>query len=85
MAFCFRAGAVRRKECFAGRYGLQLVFYTEGSLDSIKNFAVIPCGLIYKRIYDAETSQMRLRPQPGSRASPDVFFNINLVLRSEAT
>ena len=37
--------AVRRRECFAVRYGLRLVFYTEGSLDSIKNFAVIPCAL----------------------------------------
>ena len=81
MMSCLQAGAIRRRECFAGRYGLRLVFYTEGSLDSIKNFAVIPCGLIYKRIYDAETSQMRLRPQPGGRAvSPDTSFNIELVL-----
>ena len=57
------AGVVRRRDGFAARYGLRFVFYTEGSLDSIKNFAVIPCALTYKRINYAETSQMRLRPQ----------------------
>ena len=63
------AGAVRHRECFAVRYGLRLVFYTEGSLDSIKNFAVIPCALIFKRINYAETSQMCLRPQLAQQTS----------------
>ena len=66
---CLQAGAIRHRECFAVRKGLRLVFYTEGSLDSIKNFAVISCALIFKRINYAETSQMCLRPQPGGRAS----------------
>ena len=66
---CLQAGAVRRRDGFAARYGLRLVFYTEGSLDSIKNFAVIPCAHISKRINYAETSQMCLRPQPEGRAS----------------
>ena len=53
------------------RYGLRLVFYTVGSLDSIKNFTVIPCAPISKRISYAETSQMCLKPQPaqGERES----------------
>ena len=40
-------------------------------IDTISGYggAVIPCALIFKRIYYAETSQMCLRPQPGGRAS----------------
>ena len=74
-AWCpVQAGAIRHRECFAVRYGLRLVFYTEGSLDSIKNFAVIPCALIFKKTDYAETSQMCLRPQPGGRASQILRF-----------
>ena len=58
---CLQAGVVRHRECFAVRYGLRLVFYTEGSLDSIKNFAVIPCALIFKRT--------RVMPKPLKCAS----------------
>ena len=72
-----QAGAIRHRECFAVRYGLRLVFYTEGSLDSIKNFAIIPCALILKRIYYAETSQMCLRPQPAQGERPfDKWFKV---------
>ena len=49
LAYSVLGGAIRHRECFAVRYGLRLVFYNEGSLDSIKNFAVIPCALIFKR------------------------------------
>ena len=58
-----QAGAVRHRDGFAVRCGLWLVFYTEGSLDSIKNFAVTHCALIFKIINYVETSQMCLRPQ----------------------
>jgi hypothetical protein len=61
MVPCLQAGAVRRRDGFAARYGLQLVFYTEGSLDSIKNFAVIPCAPIFKRT--------RVMPKPLKCAS----------------
>ncbi len=73
---CLQPGAVRHRDAFGVRYGLQLVFYTEGSLDSIKNFAVIPCALIFKRINYAETSQMCLRPQPAQGERPfDKWFD----------
>jgi hypothetical protein len=85
---------LRHRECFAVRYGLRLVFYTEGSLDSIKNFAVIPCAPIYNGSPTPYGSRASLKNQlcrnlsnvpqtPAcAGASPDVSLRLNLALRS---
>ena len=39
-----QAGTIRHRDAFGAHYGLRLVFYAEGSLDGIKNFAVNPCA-----------------------------------------